>query len=650
LAQGFEQSVGGTTARPVSLRPMLCRIVCAVLLTSAWGLQHSPHKKAFLSTAVAPEEEMGPNLNFSPMSTTMQCILSLTLQYFCIYTALGITRTVLDFQKVPHDSSGLQKALKHAAETMFYAPMVCMMFVGFRMRVLQLTQGKGAPQEYVQMAMHAVTYSILATTVLTLVVAIFTTKDLETEKTGELKMESESNPFESPILQATFNVIRYITVIALYAGFGTVLVGLYRFAPEDASGADATRLAHLSPAVGCTVMLSTTFFLVYFLLAVSRTYSQYSGGSNSFTSQFEHVMQRAADTLGLAPMLCALFLAARMRALQMDPVSGNPQRWAQGCFWFCSSALILQTILAVVIPFLLNGKVTKGKIEGDAEYDVGEPNSWLSKGLTATRFLIMLSVYSCAVAVVCSVFTIQHPDGKEHTPPLSPTMQCVLNLTFQYFLIYALLWVFITVEDFFDFKMEAAKDAVESAKATVQFAPMLAVLFIATRMRALQMTDNKGAPQGWVQDGMYLATWSIMIQFMMCLIMPFFTGHKYTPDSMDGSTKPGAEDTVSNYWGAMAVTIIRYSALVALLGGVTTVTIGVFMMTPETANGRGAIPLIADDTLPVNLAPEPYGMNDMPGAKTAMKGVGETVGGAVDTVDSTADSVSSTATDAVGAF
>ena len=32
-------------------------------------------------------------------------------------------------------------------------------------------------------------------------------------------------------------------------------------------------------------------------------------------------------------------------------------------------------------------------------------------------------------------------------------------------------------------------------------------------MRALQMTSNKGAPQGWVQDGMYLATWSLLIQY-----------------------------------------------------------------------------------------------------------------------------------------
>ena len=65
---------------------------------------------------------------------------------------------------------------------------------------------------------------------------------------------------------------------------------------------------------------------------------------------------------------------------------------------------------------------------------------------------------------------------------------------------------------------------------------------------------------------MYLATWSILIQFMMCLIMPFFTGKKYTPDSLDGSTKPekGA-DNVENYWGAWVIT----SAVRALALAVT---------------------------------------------------------------------------------
>merc|ERR1719263_2641949 len=244
-------------------------------------------------------------------------------------------------------------------------------------------------------------------------------------------------------------------------------------------------------------------------------------------------MHRAADTLGMAPMLCALFLAARMRALQMDPLHGHPQKWAQNCFYACSVALVVQACIAVVVPLLLNGKVGKGKYEGDMTYEVAEPESMASKVMTAVRFLIMLSLYIGAIAVVCSVFTIQHPEGKELTPPLSPTMQCVLNLVFQYFLIYLLLWIFITVEDLSSgqINLHAAKDAIESAKSTVQFAPMLCILFVATRMRALQMTQNRGAPQGWVQDGMYLASWSVLIQFMMCLLMPVFTGQKYTPDS-----------------------------------------------------------------------------------------------------------------------
>jgi len=623
---------------------MFTRLALSLLVATAWGWS-SPHQQSFLHASSAPvEEEMSPQLNFAPVSTTMKCILSLTLQYFVIYTALGISRTVLDFQGKDHKTSDLAIALRQASDTMFYAPMVCMMFVGFRMRVLQLTKGQGAPQEYVQFAMQSVTYSILATTLMVLVVPIVTPmKEVEVEETGEVKADSKGNPFESPLLQAVFNAIRYVTVLALYAGFGTVLVGLFRFTPDPKIWDGP--VPPISPAVGCTVMLSTAFFLIYFLLAVSRTYSQFAGEGNTFTSKFETVMTRAADTLGMAPMLCALFLGARMRALQMDPISGNPQRWAQNCFWLCSSALICQTCVAIVVPFLLNDvevkKVDKKyKLQGDMDYAVEDQQSWLAKGMSAFRFIIMLCVYASAVAVVCSVFTIQHPDGKELTPPLSPTMQCVLNLAFQYFLIYALLWIFITVEDFTSFKLVEAKDAIESAKSTVQFAPMLAVLFIATRMRALQMTDNKGAPQGWVQDGMYLATWSIMIQFMMCLIMPFFLGKTYTPDTLDGSERPSKEDNVGNQYGAMAITFVRYSALIALLGGVTTVTIGVFTMTPETANGRGAIPVIADGTIPgVDLAPEPYGINDVPGAKTAMKGVGETVGTGANAVTDAGDAV-----------
>jgi len=614
------------------------------------GLE-SPHRQVhFLSALASPDEEvMGPNLKFSKVSTTMSCIISLTIQYMVIFTALGVCRTYLDFRMQSHESSPIAKALKHASETVFYAPMVCMMFVGFRMRVLQLSKGQGDPQDWVRFSMQAITYSILANTLLVLVVPLFTKHEIELDKdTGEIEMEHDegdghhgSNPFENEMLATIFNVVRYLTFLGLYVGFGCVCTGVFLYEPP--AGVWDGPIPPLSPAVQCTMVLSVTFFLIYFLHAVSRTYSNYTGGALS-TSHFEHIMIRAADTLGMAPMLCVLFLAARMRALQMDPVGGNPQKWAQNCFYTCTYALIAQTMIAAIVPLLLNKPIPgKGRVEGEVDIQIGEGIA--AKGVTAFRFLIMLAVYGCAIAVVCSVFTITHPtQGKEGTPPLSPTMQCVLNLVFQYFLIYGLLWIFITVEDFTQSLGSALdlgwiKDAIESAKSTVQFAPMIAILFVATRMRALQMTSNKGAPQGWVQDGMYLATWSILIQFMMCLIMPIFTGQKFTPDTLEGPVEKGKETNLTNPVAAGAVTFIRYSALLALIGGIATVITGVFLMTPETANGRGAIPLVTDGTLPVDLAPEPPGVNDIPGAKTAMKGVGETVGEGANVVAGAGESV-----------
>jgi len=592
---------------------------------------------------------MSRNLKFSPVSVTMECILNLTLQFIVIYTALGICRTVLDLQGQSHDSSTVQTTLKQASMTMFYAPMVCMLFVGYRMRMLQLSKGTGTPPEYVQFAMRSVAYSILANTLVVMLIPIFTASEkveIE-EKTGEVKTKGAANPFANDVLAFIFNAIRYLIVIGLYAGVGVVTYGIFTYEPP--AGVWEGEIPGVSPAVGATVLLTGVFFLIYFFQAVAKTYSQYVGGNN-FVGKFEKSMQHAADTMGMAPMLCALFLAARMRALQMDPVQGHPQRWAQGCFYGCAGAIVTQSVVAIIVPLLLNGSAKKrDAVEGDMEYDVGDKESYLSKGMTALRFLLMLSLYTGAIAVVCSVFTIQHPDGKDLTPPLSPTMQCVLNLAFQYFFIYALLWIFITLEDFTSFELTSMKQAVETAKSTVAFAPMIAVLFIATRMRALQMTDNKGAPQGWVQDGMYLATWSIMIQFFMCLLMPLFTGKPYTPDTLDAPASKEQETNVSNYYGALAVTIVRYFALVSLLGGITVVTVGVFMMTPETANGRGAIPVIADGTIPGVEVSGPPGINDVPGAKGAMESVGETVGAGHNAVQDAGATVEGGVTDAVGA-
>ena len=59
--------------------------------------------------------------------------------------------------------------------------------------------------------------------------------------------------------------------------------------------------------------------------------------------------------MGFAPTLGVLFIDARMRAPNMDPVDGAPQRWAQNCFYMCTYALLAQTLLCIATPVVPEG-------------------------------------------------------------------------------------------------------------------------------------------------------------------------------------------------------------------------------------------------------------------------------------------------------
>merc|ERR1719473_1617112 len=254
--------------------------------------------------------------------------------------------------------------------------------------------------------------------------------------------------------------------------------------------------------------------------------------------------------MNFAPMLAVLFIGARMRALQMDPVNGAPQKWAQNCFFMCTYALLAQTCLCIAIPVILGGKAKKGsKGEGDMEYEVN--NMVPGVIMTIIRYCIMICIYVGFTCVIWSIFTIEHPAGPQYTPPISVTMQCVINLTVQFFTVYLGLWIAQTVKDFLGYPLPRLSELMEDAKGTIAFCPMLAILFVGTRMRALLITNNKGAPQGWVQDGMYMATWAVLIQFLMVLgvaaAMAFEGATSEVKTDKDGTVTWEPTNKIANY-------------------------------------------------------------------------------------------------------
>jgi hypothetical protein len=529
-----------------------------------------------------------------PVSTTMKAVINLTIQYFVLYTAVAVIKSYNELVKPESRSTFALKVCEAGCLTVNYAPMLSVLFIGVRMRALQLSQGEpdkhDLPQWWVKDSMLACAWSVLVQTILVLIVAVMNGEVPEPSEDGTPQVSG------SGTVAMALSVIRYIAMLGLYAGFTTVIVGAFMMDPPAALWPDG--VPPVSPAVGATMNLSAQYFGVYLGIQVCKTYQEFVAQSAT-VQKLSDTLHLATNTVNFAPMLCILFIGARMRALQIDPIAGNPQVWAQNCFYACAYSVLIQLLLIFATTFALGGSCKKepGAAEGDVTFDLPEDKKTIATVLTATRFLVMLALYGGFTAVIVSVHVIEDKQGNR--PPVSPAMQCVMNLTVQYFLVYLLLWVFLTVKQF----VEAAKsmmttciDVVSTAKNTVKFCPMLCVLFIGLRLRALQITDQKGAPQGWAQQGMFLASYAVMFQLCMILLLGVIQGK---PDvDEDGNPKTGGA-------GAMhyALTAFRYLSLLCVYGGAVTCVVALFKITPETATGEGSLIHPALDVPPPAGAP-----------------------------------------------
>merc|ERR1719392_260547 len=198
----------------------------------------------------------------------MQCVISLTIQYFLVYTALALVRTAADTFNVKYDNLPIQDILKTATFTVNYAPMLAVLFLGCRMRVTWLTQGKGNPPEYVQVAMYCATYAVLAMTLIVCVIPIFTGKVFKVDpKTGDIPKDSK--PFGNPIVAGCFTALKFLIMLGLYVGALVVVYGIINFVPPPGIWPNGT--PPVSPAVQCVMILSCQYFLVYGAIQVCKS-------------------------------------------------------------------------------------------------------------------------------------------------------------------------------------------------------------------------------------------------------------------------------------------------------------------------------------------------------------------------------------------
>jgi len=222
------------------------------------------------------------------------------------------------------------------------------------------------------------------------------------------------------------------------------------------------------------------------------------------------------------------------------------------------------------------------------------------------RYFCMLCIHGGVAGVIISIFNFEAPGGPLATLPVSSTVKCVVALTSQCFFVYFVLTVMLTVSEMSGDATPVEKrswfSAVESARSTMTFAPILAILFVTTRLHALTLTDKMGAPPRWVQDGMYLATVSLLISSWICLGsgMPqakkdsrhyklskwyIATGLSKTNEETDCDGPVANKFSKWNFGIAFA----RCISMLLVYSGMVIVMVGLFTMIPEGANGRASM-------------------------------------------------------------
>jgi hypothetical protein len=228
------------------------------------------------------------------------------------------------------------------------------------------------------------------------------------------------------------------------------------------------------------MMIAILFFATQLVIAGCRSYTEFMGTD---TAKLVGVMNGAASTVEFGPMLAILFLSARMRALQHD---GQPQLWAQQAMYASTGALALTTILAVCVPYVMGGEMVTNPKTKEVTFEMPEAGQTIGMTMIAVRYLTMFCFYGGAVAVCVSICKFESPKGPEHTSPVSPAVSCVMNLTAQFFFVYLMVNIMVTVSNLSGGKYPLEKHsffaALEASKATLAFAPMLSILFVTTRI------------------------------------------------------------------------------------------------------------------------------------------------------------------------
>jgi len=418
-----------------------------------------------------------------PVAPALRCTILLTSLFFSVFLAvisLRISRMFLSGRKeVPADS--IEGRLAKATEALSVVPVVAILMIATRLRAIQLAGDArfGAPPIWAQLCMYGATLACFCRFL-----------------TDVCSFRSES---EEMTLAATG--IRHTATATLFVCSAAIVVSTLIMEAKSGDGEP------LGAMMQCMLTLTVVYFLETgvreaFCRPRKEDSSTTSYGSLSPSSHNEEDVFAlpAQISLQFPPMLCVLYVAMALRAVQLQL---EPRLWANCAMYLTTMATVIQQARATTAFVQKEGKSSllgdeaAGPVLGRMESD----ESKLFWSVTTS------CIYVGTTLTLLSVAGMESKSMESKPAPLSMAMCCVMALTVVYFTAYLLLTGGSLLRQYFGSWAQSTASGVQRSLA---FAPMLCVMMIGVRLRAMQIGVRD--PPYWAQCCMMVATGAVITQ------------------------------------------------------------------------------------------------------------------------------------------
>jgi hypothetical protein len=270
----------------------------------------------------------------SHISPAIFCTVFLSVVYFIVY--LGLV-TVKKANEVGLLGQRLrfcqgQEYLENMNSTVdAFAPMLCVCFLGTRIRTMQLDPLHGSLEPWVQSLFYSCSACFVLHTILS-VTSTYMDLRQQGDSTGQYSVGART---PAAIL---LEVLKLLLVALITAGVFAVSVRF--FTANTHTGVNPRPLAL---TLQCTVLLTVVYFVIYFLHTAVVTVQKASKWSHTLP-MVEVYFRHARDSLDFCPKFSILFLGTFMRALYLTDGEGAPQAWCQ-----ISQCIATATIVALAL-------------------------------------------------------------------------------------------------------------------------------------------------------------------------------------------------------------------------------------------------------------------------------------------------------------